>query len=166
MKMIDWNTYNYKLSTKGSNWHTDNWYHICDPKSQTSHKVGSWPIWFYCEFRNFMWARAGVSFHFPSHCEGKLRLFEFSKMCTCTFQCTILSHFGMYLKIIFANFTSGLWYRVTYCKLYKQIYMFDDAISKNIFVTGWNSSKFEWKCPFVILWFLKYIYIFVNIVVV
>ncbi len=39
-------------------------------------------------------------------------MFEFSKMCT--FQWTLLSHLGMYLKIIFVNFMRGLWYRVTY----------------------------------------------------
>ncbi len=79
--------------------------------SQTSGKVGPWPIWFYCKFRN-LYALSFISMNFTAHCEVKLWLFEFSKMCT--FQWTLLSHFGMYFKIIFADCMRGLWYRVTF----------------------------------------------------
>ena len=78
---------------------------LYNSESQTSRNVCSWPLRFYCEFRNFILTslnfKKDVSLNI-AHRKVKLRLFEFSKVCT--FQWTSLSPFGMYLKIIFADF--------------------------------------------------------------
>ena len=73
-------------------------------------------------------------YHLTSaNCEVKLWWFEFSKMCT--FQWTLLSHFGVYLKILFANFTRGLWYRVTYPFLLPYMICLFDVRSINNIMT-------------------------------
>ncbi len=122
---------------------------ICDPVLQTSRKVAPWPIWFYCKFRNFMlWAlnRCIIYLDFTAHREVELWLFEFSKMCT--FQWILLLHFGMYLKIIFADFTKGLWYRVTYD--------FSDIVLniRNAFLIGYDALPkkiWQWKATLSLL---------------
>ena len=87
---------------------------ICDPVSQTSCEVGPWPMWFYYKFRNFiLWAFKKM---YPLTSQLIVKYsYGYLKFPKCVHFNVPNNHcFGMYLKIIFADFMRGLWYKVTF----------------------------------------------------
>ncbi len=90
--------------------------------SQTSHKVGPWPTKQLGFIENLALTLCSdllkdvtckLLFNFIAHPEVKLSGCLNFPQCVHISMDVTVTHFGMHLKISFADFTRGLWYRVT-----------------------------------------------------